>query len=423
MLPLGEILIARGWLSEQQLSEAFTRQAAVGGRLGTCLLEIGAIQEVLLIKVLAEQLGVPFADAADLRNIPKDVRDLLPSSLAVQHSAVPFRASTTSVDIAMLDVKNLTLQDELSFVIGSKLRVHIANEARIFEALEKYYGKGCPARFSPLLKRLNRDNTQDPRLQRKPAPPAKTDTEPIPSLASPPAATTTTGRFSYRSTPIQSQPKPEALVRQTIAVTHRELDKMGSAPPTEDENGPIPQAIDVYFQDHHSGDGSQSLPEPDLDVIEARLEEARTSDAVGQALLEFFSYQFARVLLFKVRSGKVSGWLCSGKGLSQDRFKAYTVDLKEPSIFLNLSQGGDFFLGKLPPMPPHTRLAECWNEEEAHECAVFPIRLGNRLVSLVYGDRDCLGLDGIDVAMLRRLVSKASIALKVCIMQKKLRKA
>ena len=104
MEPLGQILKERGWVTEQQLADAFSRQAALGGRIGTCLLESGAIQEDLMLKVLSEQLEVPFADIEDLRNVPVEVRELLPAGLAIQHNAVPFRASTTSVDIALLEV-------------------------------------------------------------------------------------------------------------------------------------------------------------------------------------------------------------------------------------------------------------------------------------------------------------------------------
>ena len=56
----------------------------------------------------------------------------------------------------MLDARNLACQDEIAFATGKRVRVHVANEIRIFEALEKYYDEECPSRFATLLDRLNR---------------------------------------------------------------------------------------------------------------------------------------------------------------------------------------------------------------------------------------------------------------------------
>ena len=415
MKPLGEFLKERGWITERQLSEALSRQTALGGRLGTCLLEIGAIREDLMLKVLSEQLAVPFAEIEDLRTVPLEVRELLPANMAIQHLTIPFQASTSSADIAMLDVKNLALQDELSFVIGKRLNVHFANEARIFEALAKYYGKPCPIRFTHLLGRLNRERDRWKQPQRRAeAPsggPAKPDTSPIAQpLSPPPRPTAATSERPVR----RVAPRPKPPVRTSIPVSASELTEMGFAPAAPPGAASTPSAADLYERDQPA-----SLS---LEDVEARLERARSSKEVGRALLDWLSQEFVRVLLFKIGNGQVKGWMGTGQGLDERRLKAYQVTLDEPSIFLNLTQGGSFFLGKLPPMPPHTRLAECWNEELAHECAVFPIRLGDRLISLIYGDRDCLGLDGLELTLIQRLTVKAAIAFEMCIMQKRQRK-
>ena len=42
MAKLGQLLVARGWITVQQLTRALQNQSVVGGRLGSCLLEIDA---------------------------------------------------------------------------------------------------------------------------------------------------------------------------------------------------------------------------------------------------------------------------------------------------------------------------------------------------------------------------------------------
>src|SRR5436309_2349437 len=153
---LGQLLVARGWITVQQLTRALQNQSVVGGRLGTCLLELDAISEDNLLKALAEQLGVPPVNLDDLRGIPEEVLALLPDKLARRCRAVPFRIEGSRLDLAMMDARNLGSQDEIAFASGKRVKVHVAHELRILEALERYYKEESPSRFGLLAERLNR---------------------------------------------------------------------------------------------------------------------------------------------------------------------------------------------------------------------------------------------------------------------------
>lgn len=153
---LGQLLVARGWITVQQLTRALQTQHTVGGRLGTCLLEMEVLGEELLARALAEQLGVPAADPDELRNVPQEVLGLIPEKLARRCRAVPFRLAGGRLDIAMLDPRNLACQDEMAFACGKRLKVHVVQEVRICEALGMYYREECPSRYNVLLDRLNR---------------------------------------------------------------------------------------------------------------------------------------------------------------------------------------------------------------------------------------------------------------------------
>jgi hypothetical protein len=107
--------------------------------------------------------------------------------------------------------------------------------------------------------------------------------------------------------------------------------------------------------------------------------------------------------------------------LDEYRFRNWTVGFDEPSVFLNLSRGAEFFLGRLPAMPAHERLLRCWRGSLETECAVFPVKVRNRLVCAVYGDRDTLGLAGLDVQTVQQLTAKAAIAFEMLLMQRKLK--
>jgi MshEN domain len=153
---LGQLLVARGWITVQQLTRALQNQNSVGGRLGTCLIEMDVLGEELLGRSLAEQLGVPAAVIEDLRGIPDEVLHLIPEKLARRCRAIPFRLAGGRLDVAMQDPRNLVCQDEIAFASGRRVKVHVLHELRICEAMQRYYREECPARFGLLLDRLNR---------------------------------------------------------------------------------------------------------------------------------------------------------------------------------------------------------------------------------------------------------------------------
>lgn len=153
---LGQLLIERGQASGGQVMRAILSQRTAGGRLGTCLLELEAVDEDQLLETLAVQQGAPAARAEALRAIPDEIVHLIPSRVAVRCSAVPFSASDKEVHVATVDTRDLKILDELAFCTSRRIRAHVASEVRIREALSKYYGAECPRRFSRLIDRLNR---------------------------------------------------------------------------------------------------------------------------------------------------------------------------------------------------------------------------------------------------------------------------
>jgi hypothetical protein len=213
MAKLGQLLVARGWITVQQLTRALKTQNVGGGRLGTCLVEMDALSEELLLKGLSEQLGVPAASADDLQGVPEEVIGLIPEKLARRCRAVPFRVEGGRLDLALMDPRNLSAQDEIAFASGKRVKVFVAEEVRILEALERYYGEECPSRFGLVLDRLNRARF----LWAKPAP---ASTEPAGELLSP-----VDNPFAPRDSPLAPPPKiflPPALP---------ELAELPAAPP------------------------------------------------------------------------------------------------------------------------------------------------------------------------------------------------
>ena len=183
----------------------------------------------------------------------------------------------------------------------------------------------------------------------------------------------------------------------------------------------MPLSADEKRTLRHGGGGQREVKPLSQEGVQRALEAADRADDIGTALLGYLGQEFLRLLLFRVGQGRVRGWMGRSPAFDQYRFRNWTVGFDEPSVFLNLRQGAEFFLGRLPAMPAHKRLVKCWRGSLETECAVFPVKVRDRLVCVVYGDRDSLGLAGLDVQAIQRLTGKAAIAFEMLLMQRKLR--
>jgi hypothetical protein len=413
------MLVKHGWLTKYQLGLAIAKQRELGGRLGTCLLEMGCISENLLDRTLSEQQGLPFASAADLAAVPESVIRLLPAPLAIRYRAIPFKASHSEIDMAMLEVDNLWLQDELSFIVGRRLSIHIANEARIVEALARYYGAPCSERFTLLLRYLNRPplapkQAETPvesrlaraasavELERDPRTELKPETAAAPSREPPPPAAVTGSAKPNRSTSIPLSPQ--------------ELHALGAAPARSGSEAMRTHPAETYSRDLRSASTLRA------DRGQVDLDQVSSTEEIGQVLLSSLARRLDRVALFQVTPVAVKSWLARGPGLDERRFRDLRIPLDRPSIFLNLRAGGSFFLGLLPEMPSHLELAACWQKDLADECVVFPVRVRNRLVAAFYGDRGPIGLADLDLRGLQTLAASAAKAFERCILEQKKRR-
>ena len=418
MKSLGTLLVKHGWITKQQLGLAISKQREIGGRLGTCLLEMGAVEEELLDRCLAEQQGVPVAPAESLKDIADKVTQILPAPIAIRYRAIPFRAGHSEVDIAMLEVDNLWLQDELSFIVGRRLNAYIASEVRIAEALSTYYGAPLGERFAKLVERLNR--AREEKALSRPHPQSRlVHSKPLlPPAIKPLYPDRKPTRHDERERPFlkvvsNQEPPPPAERPRSIPLSREELVSLRAMSPSLDSTPGSQPSQPPYSRDHQASGDSSSLE------IDGQLQHVSSPEEVGSVLLAALGEEFTRVMLFKVSSGCVRGWMAQGPGLDSDKLDEFRVSFEEPSIFLNLREGGSFYLGRLPEMRAHKELARCWNQDLSYDCVVFPIRVRERLVTLVYGDRGPLGLAELDLNRIRQLTAAASSAFEVCILKQK----
>jgi len=144
---LGQLLVEKGLVNEKVLGEALQRQVIFGGRLGTNLLEMGAVSEDALMKLIAFQLNIPYAEPRHFEEIPREVLDSVPEELLSKHRIVPLAIDGHRITLAMTDPHKLDIVDEVAFQTNMVIEPVVASEVRIVDALENYYGIRREARY------------------------------------------------------------------------------------------------------------------------------------------------------------------------------------------------------------------------------------------------------------------------------------
>jgi len=80
---IGELLIAKGAIGQEDLEKALAFQAEYGGRLGSILVRMGALSEAEFLTVLSAQLGIPVLEPED---VPKATQPVL---VAIEQAKLP----------------------------------------------------------------------------------------------------------------------------------------------------------------------------------------------------------------------------------------------------------------------------------------------------------------------------------------------
>ena len=153
MAKLGELLVAAGVLTAEQVEQALRAQVMWGGRLGTNLVELHHLELDTLAKVLGGQHGLPAALGRHFEKADPDLQRMLSADFAERFSCLPLvrmgeaRQHVVIASIAPLTDRQLAIvADELAVDVGS-LVPSIAAELRIRYQLERVYNLRRAARF------------------------------------------------------------------------------------------------------------------------------------------------------------------------------------------------------------------------------------------------------------------------------------
>ena len=117
---LGELLIYKSVVTEQQVSQALEMQPRTNAFLGQVLVDLGFASAQKVGMHLAQHLGVPYVDLQTTQPNPEAVV-LVPENVLRTAQAIPMRVLGDSIEVAMVDPLDVAAIDRIHFLTGKRV--------------------------------------------------------------------------------------------------------------------------------------------------------------------------------------------------------------------------------------------------------------------------------------------------------------
>jgi len=138
---LGEMLLESGVIDSAQLQSALGHQRRWGGRLGQALVDLKIVTEAQIVEALSRKLGYDSIRLAAVEHGPslELALRLVPYEFAQRNLLLPYAADMGTVWVAMADPTNVSVVDEVAFRTGRRVKVSLAGDQEIAEAVRRLY--------------------------------------------------------------------------------------------------------------------------------------------------------------------------------------------------------------------------------------------------------------------------------------------
>jgi MSHA biogenesis protein MshE len=151
---LGDLLVEKGLITDDQLQHALGEQKKLGRKLGGTLVELGMIDETSLLNLLASQLNIPLIDINNY-NYSNDVAKILPESIARRYRALVLEDRGQDYLVAMADPTDIYALDEIQGKLNKPVSQAIVRESALLENFDLVYRR--TEEISALASELGQD--------------------------------------------------------------------------------------------------------------------------------------------------------------------------------------------------------------------------------------------------------------------------
>lgn len=136
---IGELLVERNIITEEQLKIALEEQKRKGGYISQHLISLGFAKEFDISNCLASQYGFAYLPLKNY-NIPSEVLEIIPLKLIKIYSIFPIDKVDGVLTVAMADPLNDGVIEMLKQITNCQIQVFISTYSELNKAINKYFG-------------------------------------------------------------------------------------------------------------------------------------------------------------------------------------------------------------------------------------------------------------------------------------------
>ena len=135
---LGELLVEKALVTQEQLDEALELQKDKGGLIGEILVELKYTTEDDIAKMLTAQYGFAYLPLSNYE-IDQSLINLIPERVARQYCLIPIDKIGTNLTIAMSNPLNSQAVEDMETLTSCSVQTFVSTASDIKQAIERYY--------------------------------------------------------------------------------------------------------------------------------------------------------------------------------------------------------------------------------------------------------------------------------------------
>ena len=136
---IGQILLNRNIISQEQLNEALEVQKNTGEKLGEILIKKGYISDETLMELVSFQRGFDVVDLDKIQDqIDPSVANIISKDFAFKRKVFPFNLVDSTLYVAMTDPRDINVIDEIRLLTGYNVKPFISTKKNIEDIIRIY---------------------------------------------------------------------------------------------------------------------------------------------------------------------------------------------------------------------------------------------------------------------------------------------
>ena len=136
---LGDLLVEKGAITNDQLMQALNDQKKTGRKLGQTLIQNKFVSEDTILDILSKQLNLPYINLKNFK-FDSDIVHTLPETLARRYRAVVLKKNLDGTYlVSMADPTDIFAFDEISKHLKTAVEQAVSKESEIIDTIDSVY--------------------------------------------------------------------------------------------------------------------------------------------------------------------------------------------------------------------------------------------------------------------------------------------